>query len=388
MIEDEALSQSTPNDDSSEQEETPVHEDVAHDDSAEMSEPESSQPEEHSVSEPKQEDPVEEETTAESTENEPAEELDRETDAVEEEEQSPEESEEIAQDVAEESVDSSETVDVPTETAETESEPVDETTSEPIESEMQEEDEPEPVAVGETSADEDDFEETADVEEDEESEEPETESEVAESDSEEEQDESSDEDKETTDEPVEDNKDWYVVKVQSGREETIRAAIERRVKIEGLEPFYDRIVIPTEKETVLQRGKRVTREKKKFPGYFMAKVEFNDEILYLFRETSGVGDFVGGAPGQPPIPMSSTEVKRMIGGDAEEPGAEPSKGDKDMPILDFGVGDRVKIKDGVFSGMEGEVAEILAAKEQVRVMLEVLGRPVSHELEYWQVEPV
>ena len=44
--------------------------------------------------------------------------------------------------------------------------------------------------------------------------------------------------------------------------------------------------------------KKVVKEKKKFPGYLFAEVEFNDRILYLFRETSGVGDFVGGRADQ------------------------------------------------------------------------------------------
>src|SRR5205807_4251415 len=89
------------------------------------------------------------------------------------------------------------------------------------------------------------------------------------------------------------NKRWYIVKVQSGREETIKEAIERRVKIEGLEEYFGQIYIPTEKVTEMRKSKRYTREKKTLPGYIMAEVEFNDRILYLFRETSGVGDVVG-----------------------------------------------------------------------------------------------
>src|SRR5205807_3494699 len=85
-----------------------------------------------------------------------------------------------------------------------------------------------------------------------------------------------------------DKKHWYVVKVQSGREESIKEAIERKVKIEGLEEFFDQIKIPVEKVTELRNGKRVVRARKKFPGYLMTHVEFNDRILYLFRETSGV----------------------------------------------------------------------------------------------------
>ena len=98
-------------------------------------------------------------------------------------------------------------------------------------------------------------------------------------------------------------KHWYIVKVQSGREESIRGALERRVKIEGLEEFFGGIKVPMERVTEMRNGKRVVRSRKKFPGYLMVNVEFNDRILYLFRETSGVGDFVGGSIHRPPAPM-------------------------------------------------------------------------------------
>lgn len=185
--------------------------------------------------------------------------------------------------------------------------------------------------------------------------------------------------------PEEDDRmKWYVVKVQSGREEAIKEAIERRVKIEGLEEYFGQILIPMDKEIVKVKGKRKERMRKRFPGYIMAKVDFNDRILYLFRETSGVGDFVGGGLNQPPQPMSPQEVARMTGGlEGERPRREG-----EVEPSPFHLGDRVKIKDGVFSGLEGEVKEILEDKGQVRVETMVLGRPVPVELEYWQVEAV
>jgi transcription termination/antitermination protein NusG len=179
--------------------------------------------------------------------------------------------------------------------------------------------------------------------------------------------------------PAPSNKRWYVVKVQSGREESIKEAIERRVKIEGLEEYFGQIIIPIEKVVENRNGKRVTRERKLYPGYLMVEVEYNDRILYLFRETSGVGDFVGGSLNHPPPPMSEREVERMLGRQGEEKEAKPSKPKYDK-------GDRVKVRDGTFAGMEGEVKELLEAKGLVRVELTIFGRPVPVELEYWQVE--
>jgi transcriptional antiterminator NusG len=185
-------------------------------------------------------------------------------------------------------------------------------------------------------------------------------------------------------EPEVNNKNWYVVKVQSGREESIKEAIERRVKIEGLEEYFGQIIIPIERSVEMKGGKRVVRERKLYPGYLMVEVEYNDRMLYLFRETSGVGDFVGGGPQHAPQPMPPHEVERMLR--SQQPGAVADKSKLPPPKPKFDRGDRVQVKDGVFAGMEGEVKDVLEAKGMVRVTLTVLGRPVDVELEYWQVE--
>ena len=174
------------------------------------------------------------------------------------------------------------------------------------------------------------------------------------------------------------NMRWYVVKVQSGREESIRESIERRVKIEGLQESFGQIIVPTEKVTEMRNGKRVVKERKLYPGYLMVNLEFNDRMLYLFRETSGVGDFVGGGVNKPPPPMNDHEVARMLGQRGVHVDVAPkSKFDK---------GDKVKVKDGTFAGMEGEVKEVLEGKGAIRVELTIFGRPVPVELEYWQVD--
>jgi transcriptional antiterminator NusG len=192
-------------------------------------------------------------------------------------------------------------------------------------------------------------------------------------------------------------KRWYIVKVQSNREDSIKEAIERKVKIEGLEEYFGQIIIPVERVQELRRGKRVTKSIKLYPGYLMVEVEFNDRILYLFRETSGVGDFVGGSVGKQPTPMSDKEVARMLHQadkpvvDIEdEPGTTttPDKPQREIPKLRprWAVGDRLKVVDGNFAGMEGEVVDL--TDERVRLMLTILGRPVPLDLEFWQVETV
>ena len=202
------------------------------------------------------------------------------------------------------------------------------------------------------------------------------------------------------------NKKWYVIKVTSGREETIKAAIERKVKIEALEEYFAQIVIPVERVTTVKKvketkngekvtkEKRVTKEIKKFPGYLMAEVEFNEKTLYLFRETSGVGDFVGGnGILKPPTPMSDREVQIMLGSMVPEKDREKVAGKipKEKVKLDFEKGDKVKIREGAFASMEGEVKIISEPKEpgetpKVTVEVSIFGRPVPVDLDYWQVD--
>jgi transcriptional antiterminator NusG len=117
----------------------------------------------------------------------------------------------------------------------------------------------------------------------------------------------------------------------------------------------------------------------------MVEVEYNDRILYLFRETSGVGDFVGSTVNRAPPPMSDREIERMMHGQQKDGG---KAGDEKVVISKprFGPGDRVKVTDGTFAGMEGDVKELHEQKGSVSVELTIFGRPVQVEFEYWQVE--
>jgi len=202
------------------------------------------------------------------------------------------------------------------------------------------------------------------------------------------------------------NKKWYIIKVTSGREESIKAAIERKVRIEGLEPLFGQVHIPVERVQVVKKvketkngetttkEKRVTKETKKYPGYLMAEVEYCDAIQYLFRETSGVGDFVTGGLGRIPSPMEDLDVQRMLGENVPaEDGKKGKKGGKTIVKLDYEKGDKVRAREGAFANMEGEVKDISVPKDstespKVTVEVTIFGRPVQIELEHWQVDKV
>ena len=174
---------------------------------------------------------------------------------------------------------------------------------------------------------------------------------------------------------------WYVLKVQSSREDTIRDALQRRVKIQGLQRYFGQIVVPTEKITEIRNNKKRVVERKTYPGYIMVQMELNEKTWFVVRETPGVGDFVG-AHGTP-TKMTDAEVNQMLHQEEEKSTAEAPK-----VRIYVERGDRVKIKDGPFENFEGTVEEVLEGRGLVKVMLIIFNRPTPVDLEYWQVERI
>jgi transcriptional antiterminator NusG len=173
---------------------------------------------------------------------------------------------------------------------------------------------------------------------------------------------------------------WYVLKVQSSREDTIRDALERRVKIQGLQRYFGRIVVPTEKIIEIRNNKKRTVERKTYPGYIMVEMELNEKTWFTVRETPGVGDFVG-AHGTP-SKMSNDEVEKMLG-------QQTAKDEKPTQVkINVERGDRVKIKEGPFENFEGTIEEVIEARGLVKVMLIIFNRPTPVDLEHWQVERI
>ncbi|MBX3411770.1 MAG: transcription termination/antitermination factor NusG [Pirellulales bacterium] len=176
------------------------------------------------------------------------------------------------------------------------------------------------------------------------------------------------------------NKCWYILKVQSNREDSIRDALLRRVAIAGFEDYFDQIIIPTEMVTEFKNGKKRVVKKKLYPGYLMIHMSVNDDTWFLVRDTPGIGDFTGA--GGKPIAMQEHEVNRLL--------AKQDEKTPDAPKLQisFKAGDRVKINEGTFENFEGDVDAIDEANGRVTVMINIFGRSTPVELEYWQIESV
>jgi transcription termination/antitermination protein NusG len=183
-------------------------------------------------------------------------------------------------------------------------------------------------------------------------------------------------------EPKEDAKsdkmDWYILKVQSNREESIREGLLRRVAVAGLGEFFGDVIVPTEKVTEFKGGKKKVIKRKLYPGYLVVHMEINDDTWFLVRETPGIGDFTGAA-GRP-SPMLPHEIARIVAKQEEKSEKAPK-----LKIA-FRESDRVKINEGTFENFEGEVESIDETNGRVTVMINIFGRSTPVELEYWQIE--
>ncbi len=188
---------------------------------------------------------------------------------------------------------------------------------------------------------------------------------------------------EETTEDEENARQWYILKVQVNREESIRRALERRIKVAALEEYFGDIVVPTEDVAEFNKnGKRRIVKKKLYPGYIMINLALNDDTWFLVRETPGIGDFTGSAG--KPTPMEAHEVARIVKASAgDSSGEAPVK-----TAIPFKPGDRVRVKEGYFENFEGDVEAIDEANGRITVMINIFGRSTPVELEHWQVESV
>ena len=187
-------------------------------------------------------------------------------------------------------------------------------------------------------------------------------------------------------EPEAGEKHWYVVKVASNRERTVKKALERQIKREGLEDFFGDVFIPMQTVKETKNGKVVEKEEKKLPGYIFINMAITDDSFFLVRSISGIGDFAGKA-GEP-SPMPQEEVDALLGNAvAVEPGEE--KAPEPVRInIPFAVGDTVKVTEGSLINSEGEVGAIDDQTGQVKVTIQFLGQPTDVEFEHWQLEKV
>ena len=168
---------------------------------------------------------------------------------------------------------------------------------------------------------------------------------------------------------------WYVVHTYSGYENTVKATIEKTVQSRQLQDQIIAISIPMETVTeITESGVSKTYDRKLYPGYVFIKMVYSDDTWHVIRNVRGVAGFVG-ASGNDPIPLTDDEVYDM--------GVE-----KREIVVNYAVGDTVRILDGPLSSFSGVVENIEVEKNSVSVVVSMFGRETPVEFELDQVEVV
>jgi transcriptional antiterminator NusG len=176
------------------------------------------------------------------------------------------------------------------------------------------------------------------------------------------------------------------LRVASNKEEQVRAALERKVKIEALSDRVGRILVPMVKEKKMRAAVLRVVERKLYPGYVFVEMACEEDgsvaenVWFVIKETSGVGDFIG-AEGKP---------TSMPDHDAQQILAACAKADEEPSLsgLKLSKGDQVKITDGPFESYEGEVESVDERRGMVSVTISIFGRLAPVEVGYWQLERV
>ena len=175
------------------------------------------------------------------------------------------------------------------------------------------------------------------------------------------------------------NKRWYIVHAHSNFEKKVAASIREQAAQRGLEEKFDEILVPTENVTEVRKGRKISAERKFFPGYVLVKCDLSDDIYHLIKNTPKVTGFLGAD--KRPVPISDSEADRIKGQVAD--GVERPKA-----TISFEIGESVRVADGPFASFNGTIEEVDEGRSRVKVAVSIFGRATPVELEYTQVEKV
>lgn len=170
------------------------------------------------------------------------------------------------------------------------------------------------------------------------------------------------------------NKEWYVVNTYAGHENRVKENLIRRVETMGIEENLFRILVAEEEEIEFKNGKKVTKMKNLYPGYLFVEMIMTDEAWYIVRNTPGVTGFIGSSGGgAKPFPVSPEEIESIL----QRMGMSDRK-----IVIDFKLGDRVRILNGPFSGIEGTVDSLNDDAQSAMVLTILFGRETPTEIAY------
>ena len=173
---------------------------------------------------------------------------------------------------------------------------------------------------------------------------------------------------------------WYVVHTYAGYENKVKSNLQSRIASMNMEDRIFECVIPMEDVIEFKGGKRVTVQKKVFPGYLLVRCELDDDPWRVVRNAPGVTGFVG--LGAKPTPLSRKEVESILqvqSGGTEGVTRKPAR----RPMYE--VGESVRVREGPFADFSGQIAEINEDQLKLKVLVNIFGRETPVELEFSQV---
>lgn len=172
---------------------------------------------------------------------------------------------------------------------------------------------------------------------------------------------------------------WYVVNVYSGSEKKVAESLREQAVLKKMEDKILDVLVPTEEVVEIKKGAKVNSERKFFPGYILVKMEMSDECWHVVKNTPRVSGFLGSR--NKPQPISDVEAERII--KQMEEGVE-----RPQTVVDFEVGEQIRVTDGPFASFVGVVEEVDSEKSRLKVSVSIFGRYTPVELEFSQVEKV
>ena len=158
----------------------------------------------------------------------------------------------------------------------------------------------------------------------------------------------------------------------------VKASLEERIKLMGLEDKFGEILVPTEEVVEMKEGQKRRSERKFFPGYVLVQMEMDDETWHLVKEVPKVLGFIGGSSDKP-APISEKEANQILNRVKEGV-------DKPRPKVLFEPGEVVRVIDGPFNDFSGVVEQVNYEKSRLQVAVQILGRSTPVELDFSQVE--
>jgi transcriptional antiterminator NusG len=176
---------------------------------------------------------------------------------------------------------------------------------------------------------------------------------------------------------------WFALQTLSNQEYRVKASIETIVKENSLEDIILEVLVPSEHVSDVRNGRKYTRVRKFYPGYVFIHMRMYDklgEILQnvwqLIRNANGVVRFVGN---NDPVALKEAEISDIMAKMKAVDG-------KSVPKISYDVGEIVKISDGPFLNLTGEIEAIDSDAGRLRVQVSMFGRLTPVDLEFWQVK--